>query len=214
MEQQNNRAYVENMIQGDESAFDELYHSYSSQLYRMAYFITGSRSDSEDVLQETFIKCFLHRKELKNPERFESWMYRILVRTAWKSGKRKKEVSFDGMMEKEESKNAGNRLMKDEGPGPLEQILQQETSGLLWEAVQNLDRKYRIVVLLHYYNELGTKEIAQVTGVLEGTVKSRLYQARKLLKRKLEEEKVNPDCVHGKEDIYGRKVGKTVKTRT
>lgn len=212
MEQQNNRTYIENMIQGDESAFDELYHSYSSKLYRMAYFITGSRSDSEDVLQETFIKCFLHRKELKDPERFEAWLYKILVRTAWKLGKRKKEVSFDEMMDKEDA-GAANRLMKDESPGPLEQVLQQENSGALWNVVQKLDGKYRIVVLLYYYNELGTKEIAQVTGLLEGTVKSRLFQARKLLKKRLEAENKKPAGIDGKEDIYERKVGKTIERR-
>ena len=79
-----NRTDVEKMIQGDESAFDELYRSFSGKLYRMAYFITGNQSDSEDVLQETFVKCYLHRKSLKDPERFEAWLYQILVRTAWK----------------------------------------------------------------------------------------------------------------------------------
>ena len=64
-----NRANVERMIQGDRQAFDELYHSYSGKLYRMAYVITGNRSDSEDVLQETFVKCFLHRHKLREPVR-------------------------------------------------------------------------------------------------------------------------------------------------
>ena len=84
------KAFVKAMMAGDERAFDEIYHSYSKKLYRMAYFITGNHSDSEDVLQETFVKCYLHRGSLKNPERFESWIYQILVRTAWKLEKRKK----------------------------------------------------------------------------------------------------------------------------
>ena len=90
--------FVRRMIEGDEKAFDELYHAYSKKLYRMAYFITGNHSDSEDILQETFVKCYLHRKELKNLERFESWICQILVRTAWKMEKKKKrtgEISYE-----------------------------------------------------------------------------------------------------------------------
>lgn len=70
--EEKNRALVTRMIDGEEAAFDEIYRSCSGKLYRMAYFITGNRSDSEDILQETFVKCYLHRGELKDLERFDS----------------------------------------------------------------------------------------------------------------------------------------------
>lgn len=184
--EENKRTFVEKMIQGDESAFDELYRSYFPRLYRMAFFITGSKSDSEDVLQETFVKCFLHGKELKNPECFEAWLYRILVRTARRTGKRKTDLSLDGMLEKPESAGIAERLLKDNLAEPLERVVEKEQTSGLWEAIDRLDMKYRIVVLLHYYNELGISEIARITGTLEGTVKSRLFKARKLLRLQLE----------------------------
>uniref|UniRef100_UPI003261BA42 RNA polymerase sigma factor n=1 Tax=Clostridium sp. NkU-1 TaxID=1095009 RepID=UPI003261BA42 len=84
---------VESMINGSEAAFDELYRSYSGKLYRMAYFITGNRSDSEDILQETFVKCFLYKSKLKQADRFEPWLYQILVRTAWRLERKKKRKS-------------------------------------------------------------------------------------------------------------------------
>ena len=73
-------------------------------------------------------------------------------------------------------------------PGPLDQLLKKEQSGELMRAVQGLDVKYRTIVLLYYYNELGIREIAQITGLFEGTVKSRLSKARKLLKGALVKE--------------------------
>ncbi|MDO5350531.1 MAG: RNA polymerase sigma factor [Lachnospiraceae bacterium] len=190
-------AFVRQMIEGDERAFDELYHSYSGKLYRMAYFITGNRSDSEDVLQETFVKCFLHRRKLKDPERFESWMYQILVRTAWKTaGKTRKagEISYEGMLEQEEDSgfSMAERIRKDSSDlakNPLDQILEEETSAELRQAVSQLSMKYRTVILLYYFNELGIREIAQITGTFEGTVKSRLNKARKLLREHLEQRK-------------------------
>lgn len=183
-----NRALITRMTEGDEAAFDELYHSYSGKLYRMAYFITGNRSDSEDILQETFVKCFLHRKELKQPERFESWLYQILVRTAWRSEKRRKgkrELSFDGILDNEEDTGMAERIQRDGKAEPLEQVLKAEMSSELWKAVNRLGMKHRTVVLLYYYNDLGTKEIAAMTGTLEGTVKSRLHKARLLLREQL-----------------------------
>lgn len=186
------RAFVSRMIEGDERAFDEIYHSYSKKLYRMAYFITGNHSDSEDILQETFVKCYLHRNELKNSERFESWIYRILVRTAWKLEKKKKragEISYEGILEQEE--DSGSRMARQikedvSALNPLDAFLQKESFSELGEMVKQLDIKYRTVVLLYYYNDLGTKEIARVMGIFEGTVKSRLSKARSLLYRQLE----------------------------
>lgn len=186
-----NRALIARMIDGDEAAFDEIYHSYSGKLYRMAYFITGNRSDSEDILQETFVKCFLHRRELKQPERLESWLYQILVRTAWRSEKKrkgKKELSFDGILDNQDDTGMAERIQRDEAGEPLHQILKEEDSSELWNAVNSLGVKHRTVVLLYYYNDFSTKEIAAMTGTLEGTVKSRLHKARLLLREKLSQE--------------------------
>ncbi len=180
------RALVENMINGSEAAFDELYRSYSGKLYRMAYFITGNQSDSEDILQETFVKCYLYKSKLKQAERFEPWMYQILVRTAWRLERKKKgraEISFEGILENEEDKKSAEHIREDkQTDGPLESVLEAETAKEIQAALSHLDMKYRTVVLLYYYNELSTREIAKITGAMEGTVKSRLHKARKLLK--------------------------------
>lgn len=186
------QALVEDMIHGSEAAFDELYRSYSGRLYRMAYFITGNKSDSEDVLQETFVKCFLYRKDLKQPERFSSWICRILVRTAWNVVKKKKgksEVSFDGLLDQEQENGFSEKIREDIGtPEPVEQILRTETSRELWDAVHCLDARHRTVVLLYYYHDMSTREIAHICGTMEGTVKSRLHRARALLRERLNQD--------------------------
>lgn len=186
--EEKNRALIAQMIQGDEAVFDEIYHSYSGKLYRMAYFITGNRSDSEDILQETFVKCFLHRRELKQPERFEPWIYQILVRTAWRSEKKKKgkkELSFDGILDNEDDTGMAERVQRDDKGEPLQRLLEEENASELWAAVNSLGVKHRTVVLLYYYNNFSTKEIAAMTGTMEGTVKSRLHKARLLLRERL-----------------------------
>lgn len=188
------QALVENMIQGDQAAFDELYRSYSGKMYRMACFITGSPSDSEDILQETFVKCYLNRERIRHPELFESWLSQILVRTAWKSAKKRKEVSLDKILDSEESAGLAERIQQDDAAGPLERVLQREQSRLLLDAVETLDMKYRTVIFLYYYDGMSTRQIAKITGTLEGTVKSRLFKARSLLKKQLQKQTDESAC--------------------
>lgn len=70
---------IEAMQAGDEQAFNQIYQIYSGKLYRTAYLISGNKEDSEDILQETFIKCFLHRKEIKSPDFFAKWLMKIMI---------------------------------------------------------------------------------------------------------------------------------------
>ena len=78
---------VEQMKNGNKDAFDALYEKYKNIAIHTAYLITGNLADSEDVVQETFVKVYLHSTELKNNSGFKAWMMQILVRTAYRMGK-------------------------------------------------------------------------------------------------------------------------------
>ncbi|MCM1543218.1 MAG: RNA polymerase sigma factor, partial [Blautia sp.] len=80
----------------------------------------------------------------------------------------------------------GLEYISDESPTSEEQILEKERDRMVWDAVGTLPEKLKTVILLYYMEELSVSQIAAAAGVPEGTVKSRLYQARKILERKLE----------------------------
>lgn len=171
---------VRRMQQKDPEAFDEIFERYHNRLLRMAYLISGSYADSEDIVQETFIKCYCNCRELKDCSRFPSWLYQILTRTAWRYAKKSRreepveilfDENFEGAVE-----------------NPMDTALKNEEQAVLWEAVSRLEIKQRTVVILYYYNQLSTKEISRVLGCMEGTVKSRLHTARKNLEQSLNEE--------------------------
>ena len=75
---------VRRMTEGDSQAFDQLMGYYYPKVLRMAYLISGNHADSEDIVQETFVSCWMNRKKIKEPERFSSWLYRTLTREAWR----------------------------------------------------------------------------------------------------------------------------------
>lgn len=168
---------VAQMKNGSKEAFDALYERYRNKVFRMAYLIVGNIADSEDIAQETFVKCYLHCQELRNNEHFKTWLYQILHRTAWLYVKKKKrEMPDDAIEERLEGKSSDDSL---------ELIIASEESRQICEAVRKLHIKYRMVIIYYYFNHMPIKEIAKICRCTEGTVKSRLYTARQQLKKSL-----------------------------
>lgn len=168
---------VELMQNGSKEAFDLLYERYKNSIIRTAYLIVGNRADSEDIAQETFVKCYLHCRELKDLTLFKSWLYQIMTRTAWQYGRKQNcQRPDENIME-----IADWGYEKD----ALSKILQSEQEKLLRREIEKLDIKHRTVIIYFYYEELSVKEIARICNCLEGTVKSRLFHARKQLKQSL-----------------------------
>ncbi|MDF2654457.1 MAG: subfamily polymerase sigma-24 factor [Bacillota bacterium] len=175
---------------GDADSFGRIFDRYKAKAVRTAYLITGNQATAEDVAQEAFVKCYLEIRGLRDPERFKTWFYRLLVRTAWRYSKlENRNIPVSDLPEKGDS----NREISSE-----QMYLQQEMSELLYRQIHRLDEKKRTAVMLYYYGELSTKEIAEVMGCLEGTVKSRLYFARKILKNNLERLNVKGEEYYGK----------------
>lgn len=173
---------VRRLKEGDKASFDLLYEKYKNMALHTAYLITGNLSDSEDVVQDTFVKVWLHCRDLKNEGGFKAWMMQILVRTAYKSGKRKsRELPDEDIMRKAD---------KSQGVSFTEEVIAREEAQIITGAVRALPIRQRAVVVLYYYQECSVSEIASMLGILEGTVKSRLHTARKLLRRKLEGDSV------------------------
>ena len=171
---------VRQMKEGDKASFDLLYEKYKNTALHTAYLITGIRSLSEDIVQDTFVKVYLHCRELKNDSGFKAWMMQILVRTAYKSGKKaNREVPDDEVVQKADT---------GEISSSLEQVLARERAKVMIEAVRALPVKQRSVVILYYYQEYRIAEIAKITGCREGTVKSRLHTAKRQLRKMLEDE--------------------------
>ena len=174
---------VRRMQAGDMDAFDQIFGLYQSRLLRTAWLISGNYADSEDIVQETFVKCYRNCGKLKNPAVFSTWLYQILTRTAWRYGKKQsRETPVEQFFEEDLGQTAGD--------SPLDQVVRREVREELYRSILKLEPKQRTVVILYYFNELSVREISQVVGCFEGTVKSRLYGARKALEESLRKEQV------------------------
>lgn len=163
---------------GDKEAFEILYEKYITKSLQTTYLIVSNKSLAEDIVQEAFIECFRDIKYLKQPEAFKSWFYKILFRVSWRIATKERrhkseELNTDSLRSIETKDNSTD----------FESI---ELDNLVQKSIANLNDKLRQIIILYYYNDMSVKEIAKVIGCFEGTVKSRLHTARKILKKKLE----------------------------
>ncbi|MGG4496121.1 RNA polymerase sigma factor [Brevibacillus reuszeri] len=163
---------------GHIAAFELLLKKYEHKAMQTAYLITRQKELSEDIVQEAFIQCYNQLHTLRQPEYFRTWFYRILIRLSYRMVKKEKWKAF-----------FSQKPVSDIGYSPRfeEKIAAKEMYQSLYESVNSLSEKLRTVVVLFYFNEMTTKEIADVLSVSEGTVKSRLHHARKRMQQTLQD---------------------------
>ncbi len=166
---------IEKCQLGNTEAFKELFTYIEPKAFGTAYLISGKRGLSEDIVQETFVSCMEQIKSLKCPAAFNVWFYRILTRVGWRMVKQ-----YSKILPKEAQNTCGN--------GFEEQVQKSMTYSKLRTSVNELSANLKTVIVLYYFNEMSIKEIAKITHTLEATVKTRLFYARTVLHKKLEDQ--------------------------
>lgn len=182
------RENFEKLKTGDKDSFDLLYQDHYLILYRTALLILGNKEDAEDALQESFIAIYKNIASLSDYNKLKPWIFSILKNSCYtRYRKRKREFPDEFVLEKADS----NSISKGED----DFLLNNEIEA----ALLNLKEKEREVLVLFYYNDFSIEEIAKICNSFTGTIKSRLYRARKNLKKELI--KVDKDYLE-RESIY------------
>lgn len=157
---------------GDLNSFSELYQAYKKRAFGTAYLISNQKGIADDIVQEAFIQCYKTIKNLKNPETFDVWFYKVLVRTGWRLVKKHNRfILMEELYETEDLNSTTNISI---------------TKLDVYDALEKLSLPLKTVVILHYFNDLTIEEISNVLGCFKGTVKSRLHNARKQLFKALD----------------------------
>jgi RNA polymerase sigma factor (sigma-70 family) len=168
----------------DKNAFGELVRRYQSLAQGIAKRLIGNEDGARDLVQEAMLQAFLVLDQLKNPARFKSWLCGIVFNVC-RSYLRDRETSLLSL----ESLTGGRQFTgfpyAEEITGPVETAEEHEFQKALLQAVQELSPEDRDAILHFYYHQLSLQEIGAINGMPAGTVKVRLFRARKKLKEKL-----------------------------
>jgi RNA polymerase sigma-70 factor, ECF subfamily len=167
-------ALVRRCCSGDRRAFETLVVRYQKTIYNAALRMLHDREEARDVAQTVFLKAYEHLGQYDPTYRFYSWLYRIALNESINSLQRRRPV---------EGLDPG---LVDSEPGPEEALRQHQTRDGILRALMTLRTEYRSVVVLRHFLGCSYDDIAEILGVPEKTVKSRLFSARQLLKGALE----------------------------
>jgi len=174
--------------QGDMHAFDELVERYHGKIYGLTYNMTSNREDAEDLTQEVFVKAFEALPRFRGKSSFYTWLYRIAVNKTInyrKKRNRKRTLSLDQFDQEIKTDETYHDLTAK--GSPLRNISLSELQEKLNEALQHLSEKHRTVVVMHDMQGIPHDEIAKVVKASVGTVRSRLFYARRQMQTELTE---------------------------
>lgn len=158
---------------GDEQAFAELVEQEQHRLYTLALRELGSAADAEDAVQEALIRAWRALPRFRAQASFSTWIYRI---------------QLNAIHDQRAKRARGSGTPLDDVPEPIETrdaLLASELSSALQAALNALDETYRTAVLMSDVTGMSYGEIAEVLGIAEGTVKSRIFRGRAELARLL-----------------------------
>lgn len=179
---------VQKVQAGNVGAFDQLVQKYREHIFSIIYNMTSNREDASDLAQDTFIKAFQAIARFRGKSSFFTWIYRIAINTTvtfLKKRNRRRFISYEKIDEQVSSAEIFERLTAKNRSekGALISELQEKLN----DALQKLSLKHRTVVILHEIEDLEHAQIAEITKVSVGTVRSRLHYAKQQLQSYLQD---------------------------
>ena len=177
---------IQRLQSRDPGAFDEFIELLGPRLLNFGMRMCQDREDARDVLQETMLKTFESVGDLRHPDAFRTWLYRIAANACLMKRRRsrflKEEVSLEEVLpDPEQLKNS-----PEWGRLPDQALLDGELKNQVREAIYSLPPLYRSVLVLRDMEGLDTEEVAQVLGLNKDVVKMRLHRARAKVRQSLD----------------------------
>ena len=162
---------VRQCLAGDTRAFDALVRKYHKPLYHLALRMVRDRDDAMDIVQGVFVKVYQKLDSFDDRHEFFSWIYRITINES---------INFANRAKRSEEYQSGETAVLQ----PSQEAARSAAalSDQIGDAISMLKLDYRMVIVLKHYNDFSYQEMADMLGIPEKTVKSRLFSARQQLK--------------------------------
>jgi RNA polymerase sigma-70 factor (ECF subfamily) len=183
MHEHDDQQLVQQALGGDTQSFNQLVDRYQARAYGLCVRMLGDADQAADVAQDAFISAYRHLPGLRGE--FRPWLMRIVAnacRDVLRSQKRRPSISLDMTIDEDE---APALQIADTTAGPEEQLLRREMQQTIAAALFTIPADQREVIVLSDIEGLSYQEIADITGINIGTVKSRLNRARMRLRELL-----------------------------
>lgn len=169
----------------DPVAFAELVELFQHRLITVLRQLVSSLEEAEDLAQEVFLRVYRNRKKYHPRAKFSTWLYTIannLALNALRSRQRRPALPLDVRDSGPLGPRPAENLVRDRNEPPTERMQQQELAGIIQQALENLNDRQRVAVVLNKFEDMNYAEIAEVMGLSTKAVKSLLSRARENLR--------------------------------
>ncbi|HYM06866.1 MAG TPA: sigma-70 family RNA polymerase sigma factor [Terriglobales bacterium] len=183
-------AIVAELQAGSEDAYAWLIAEFHQPIYSLVYRIVTDPADAADTTQDVFLKVFRGMKHFHGESSLKTWIYRIAVHEAsnrrrWWFRHKAKETSIEPSRDESGGAAGMSDTLVDESESPFDMVVHQEIRVRVEEELRQISEPYRTTVILRDLEDMSYEEIAEITDVSLGTVKSRLTRGREALRRRL-----------------------------
>lgn len=168
---------VKRAIKGDRESFEDLINMYFDRLYKEAYLRCKHEEDAKEVVQETIYKAYRNIKSLKEPKYFKTWISKILINVC------NDYLRKNGMVDLEHDENDYVKKVHNDD--------EVEIKIDLYNAMDELEDKYKDVIILRYIEDLKVEEISKILERPVNTIKTHIRKAIKEMKNLLKEDYIN-----------------------
>ena len=181
---------IRRLQQRDERAFVLCVRTYQDKVYGLIYRMLGNHAEAQDVAQEVFVTVFKSIDSFRGESKLSTWLYRIAANHCKNRIKylrrraHKATTELDAHAERA-LQNSPSSTLGEGQAGPAEVLEGAQLEQIVQRAINKLDEEPRLLLVLRDVEEMSYEEIMQVTGLPEGTVKSRLHRARQALKEEI-----------------------------
>lgn len=194
--------FLARLLAGDRSAFADFVDRTSTKVYSLLRGMLGSEQDAEDALQETYLKAFKALPSFENRSNLTTWLYRIAANEALMQLRKRKSAAVDLEIDEDGDDDQKPFELVDWCCLPEEELLTAESKTHMRQAIERLSPALRSVFLLRDIEDLSVKDTAEVLGINESAVKTRLMRARLKLREDLSiyfKERLKTEGSHGNE---------------
>lgn len=173
---------INECLAGNESAIEAFVRLHETNVFRFALSIVGDQAEANEITQETFLSALRSLRTYQEKNSLKAWLFTIALNHSRNHLRKQKFL--------ERLKAATTLLFQTDlsrkPASPEEAVIRDEKEAAIWQELNKLDERHRIVVILRYFHELSIAEISDILAINEGTIHSRLHTARERLKSRLE----------------------------
>jgi len=178
---------IKKILQGDRASFEHLMQSYNKRIFNFIYRMVRNEEVAVELTQDFFIKIYMVIQKYNFQYKFSTWAYRICYNMVIDHVRKNPAYvdSLDSNPLSRKQLSRTNQVVREDGFSNLEK---EEIRTYIWNVVDRIPIKYRDLILLRYQQGLKYEEIASVTELPVGTVKNRIFKAKELIRKEIDQD--------------------------